>query len=320
MSVGCKKSLSQKGKTPRGRYACAEDLCDAYEPDGANTPAETTEKPRRHAVRLMDELREASPPPSRASRASRAAREETDPAACVRPVVKPLAPRTKPPRTSLPPVELPEAAGYDILSVRPTGEGETVAVTLSVPAEEGGAPEKLRLYLLVEQYAELGVRPGPIDPADARELLAAGRFCAAVKRGMYLLQYGDQSARRLAYKLTARGVERPVAEEAAAYLVRKGYIHEDDTARRRAEQGIGKLWGPRRIREDLRANGFSPAAVEEAMDALREVDFASNCAELIRRRYAPVPPDRAARQRVVAALLRYGYDMDTVRAVLRDED
>ncbi len=219
-----------------------------------------------------------------------------------------------------------------ILSVHPEGEGETVAVVLTLPAHldevtSGGsgefadlsptATERVKLHLLVEQYAELGVRPGEITPQQAEELLEAGRLCAAVRRGMTLLQYGDQSAKRLAFKLTAKGVDRHTAEDAAAYLAAKGYIREDDTARRRAEQGVRKLWGPRRIREDLRAQGFSTEAIDDAMDALEEVDFEENCAAVIRRKYRGVPEDRAARQKLMAAMLRLGYGTDTIRHAMR---
>ena len=56
-----------------------------------------------------------------------------------------------------------------------------------------------------------------------------------------------------------------MASAAAEYLTRKGYIHEDDTARVRVRQNLKKGWGPRRIREDLRAKGFGTDALEEAM-------------------------------------------------------
>ncbi|MBQ1981934.1 MAG: hypothetical protein II229_01745, partial [Clostridia bacterium] len=61
---------------------------------------------------------------------------------------------------------------------------------------------RVRLHLLTEQYAERSVRVGTINPSEARELFEDGRFAAAVLRGLHLLQYGDQSARRLAFKLS----------------------------------------------------------------------------------------------------------------------
>ncbi len=244
----------------------------------------------------------------------------------------------KPPRRAdpMPPVS-PD--GYAILSVYPEGEGETMAVVLAVPADEakritagkGTAPEassadqtdkpgqlvKVKLHLLPEQYADLGVKAGEITAERADELIEAGRLCGAIRRGAALLGYGDQSARKLAYKLTAKGIDRETAASAVAYLAAKGYIRESGTAALRAQQGVGKLWGPRRIREDLRAQGFTPDAVEEALDALSEVDWAENCAAAIRKKYGEVPADKAERQKLTAAVMRLGYDSDTARQAMR---
>lgn len=176
---------------------------------------------------------------------------------------------------------------------------------------------RVRLHLLTEQYAERGVRVGTINPSEARELLEDGRFSAAVLRGLRLLQYGDQSARRLAFKLSAKGCDREVAAAAAAYLADKGYIREDDTARRRVEASLRKSWGPRRIREDLRANGFSADAVDEALESIADVDFEAACYELVCRKYTPLPDDRAGRDKIIAALIRLGYDAENARAALR---
>ena len=224
-----------------------------------------------------------------------------------------------------------------ILSVTPEGEGETLAVVLALPLseedrlDEGSAfneserhkkAKRVKLRLLVEQYADLqesgpAVRPGAITPARVEELMRAGELCAAIRRGMSLLQYGDRSARRLAAGLMAKGTSRETAEAAAAYLVDKGYIREDDTARRFAEQDLRKGWGPRRIREDLRARGFTAEAVDEAMETLEEVDFSEACARVIRKKYGELPKDYADRRKMTASLMRLGYDSDHIREASR---
>ena len=235
----------------------------------------------------------------------------------------------------MPPAGRGDSTEPCILSVTPEGEGETVAVVLMIPSPpseiEGKAPakpRKWRLHLLVEQYAELPaegvvVAPGTLTREQADRLMEAGELCAAIRRGMGILQYGDRSARRLAISLTAKGVAREMADRAAEYLVRKGYIREEDTACQRVRQDLRKGWGPSRIREDLRALGFLPDAVEQALASLDEVDFAASCAEVLRKKYGEIPEDRSARQKMTAALMRLGYDSghirEAVRMVLRDE-
>ncbi len=315
---------SRGSKKPYRRlYSCAEDLCDPYESaaPGDGEDGERCPKSRAHAVRLMDEIGESSDAPAECPTEKHRPAEVFGRTGCV----KPEKPQGSPPPARDDASAFPwgSATGYAILSVKPMGDGDTVAVTLSVPAAsedpagKGSARERLRLCLLVEQYADLRPQEGEISPEDAADLLAAGQFCAAVKRGMRLLQYGDQSARRLAWKLTAKGIDRENADAAAAYLARKGYIHEDDTARLRAEQDVRKLWGPRRIREDLRANGFTPEAVTEAMEAIGDVDFEETCVAAMRKKYRVVPKDSGERQKMVAALVRLGYDFETVRAAMR---
>ena len=214
------------------------------------------------------------------------------------------------------PLDLPSDARA-VLSVTPEGEGETVTVVLALPDPEGKKAQRVSFHLLVEQYAELGVKTGEITPEYADTLLDAGKLCGAIRRGISLLGYGDQSARRLAYKLTAKGVDRDTAARAVAYLTERGYIREESTATLRARQGVGKGWGERRIREDLIAHGFTREAVEEAMENISDTDWEENCTEAIRKKYGEIPEDRGERQKLMAAMVRLGYDTDTVKEAMR---
>lgn len=223
-------------------------------------------------------------------------------------------------RTSLPPSASAPDLSPDtraVLSVTPTGEGETVAVALALPDPEGKKAQRVSFRLLVEQYAELGVKTGEITPEYTDTLLDAGKLCGAIRRGISMLGYGDQSARRLAYKLTAKGVDRDTATRAVTYLTERGYIREESTATLRARQGVSKGWGERRIREDLMAHGFTREAVEEAMEDISDTDWEENCAAAIRKKYGEIPEDRGERQKLVAAMMRLGYDTDTVKEAMR---
>ena len=276
-----------------------------YDPDGG----EAEPRPLK-ARRLVDMVEGQEKPPRRDT-----SRKEPAPGN-----VPPKKRETKPsPRQDgeVPHTREPIPFAYTVLSVTPSGEGETVAVVITMPDPADGKIKKLSLHLLVEQYAELGVQTGEIIPEKAEAILDAGRLCGAIRRGMAMLGYGDQSARRLTYKLTAKGVEREIAVRAVAYLTDRGYIREDSTATLRARQGVEKGWGERRIREDLFALGFTREAVEEAMEDLSDVDWEENCALAIRKKYREIPEERHERQKLVAAMVRLGYHADTVKAALR---
>ena len=204
-----------------------------------------------------------------------------------------------------------------VLSVTPSGEGETVAVVMSLPNPAVGKAQRISFHLLVEQYAELAVRVGEISPEAADVLLDAGRLSGAIRRGIVMLGYGDHSARRLVTKLVSKGVEREIALRAVDYLTERGYIREENAATIRARQGVDKGWGERRIEEDLLVHGFTREAVEEAMAQLSEVDWEENCASAIRKKYRVLPEERGDRQKLVAAMIRFGYHTDTVKNALR---
>lgn len=200
--------------------------------------------------------------------------------------------------------------------------GEYLLVTLEGNTAEGQRLRQ-RIPLMAEQYAGMGVSVGSISVEEAARLTEAGQLCRAIRKGMELLGYGDLSVRRMVWKLTVRGADRETAAGAAAYLKGKGFLREESAAERRAEQGARKLWGPRRIRQDLMAQGYEEAAVQAAMEALSDpenpesTDYIANCATLIRKKYGEVPADRQERQRMLAGLTRLGYTYEQVREAAR---
>lgn len=220
-----------------------------------------------------------------------------------------------------------QESGTVILRVT-AAEGETNDGLLTVTVElsgEGGSRRQQDILLSVEQYAELGLHPGGISPEETERLMAAGELCHAIRRGLALLEYGDMSARTLTAKLTRRGIPREIAEEAARWLADKDYLQEESAALSRAVEGARKGWGLRRIRQDLLAHGYPVPSVEAALGALSDpddpafVDFYDSCLTQLRRRLGrdtPPPTDRAAREKLTAALLRQGFSMDEVREAM----
>ena len=288
------------------------DLEQIYinEPDGG----EATPRPLK-ARKLLDMMEGQGRSPNR-----KPSRKDTPPKEHPHRETAEKSPKSKPSpqlrRVSVPDSQ-PLPTVCTVLSVTPSGEGETVAVVMALQNHAGGKPQRVSFHLLVEQYAELGVKVGEVTPEAAEVILDGGRLCGAIRRGMAMLGYGDHSARRLASKLMGKGVDREIASRAVAYLVERGYIREESTATLRARQGVSKGWGERRIEEDLFAHGFTREAVEEAMTQLSDVDWEENCASAIRKKYREIPAERRELQKLMAAMMRLGYDADTVKAALR---
>lgn len=216
-------------------------------------------------------------------------------------------------------------ADISVTRIRSAEDGNLLLVTLEGSTDDGKRVRR-DVPITVEQYTALAVKDGPVTGEQAAALMQAGSLCLAVRKGMELLGYGDLSARRMVYKLTSRGIEPETAREAAAWLTAHGLIREDDAAYRRAVQDARKLWGPRRIVQDLRAQGYSAEVASSALVSLTGadcdpdeelppdcVDFEVNCAALIRKKYGTIPEDRAEMKKMVASLMRLGYDTDTIR-------
>ncbi len=258
------------------------------------------------AFRLVDELK--TNPRAKSTPAVKDTAPIKTPSPCVEPTVWA---ETAEAQAHLMTVPEPSSGGSRIIAITPMDGGEWVSVTLT----EG--KQRRHVRLLTEQYATLKPSVGDVPTELAEALDAAGKLCDAVRKGMELLGYGAVSHRRLVQKLTVRGFDKETAEAAADYLKDHGWLPETDDAVRFAEQGARKLWGPRRIREDLFARGFPSEVVTAAMESLEDVDFTDNCARVIAKKYGGTPDDGMERKKMVAALMRLGYTSEQIREAMR---
>lgn len=161
--------------------------------------------------------------------------------------------------------------------------------------------------------ATLAAKPREKSDADVQD----DPMEAVLAKAAELLGYDAMSPRRLSQKLLQRGYDTDAVEAAIVYLTERGLLRESDDAVRFAEQGVRKLWGTRRIREDLYARGFSADAIDEAMEALKSVDFEGNCAKVIQKKYGSPPQDTAELKKMTAALVRCGYTFSEIKAAVR---
>jgi len=53
------------------------------------------------------------------------------------------------------------------------------------------------------------------------------------------------------------------------------------------------------------------------MEEISDTDWDENCAAAIRKKYGEIPEDRGERQKLIASMMRLGYDADTVKEAMR---
>ena len=200
-----------------------------------------------------------------------------------------------------------------LLRVRAADNGAVLYFTVEYVGDDGPTHEELCVF-----SARLDRVPGvgAIDASTLELLLREDAMYRAMRTGMQALSAADCSAQRLVYKLFTKGFARELAQSAVRELARAGYLDERRGALREAERGVTKLWGDRRILGDLRAKGYGTEALSAACDYLAGENAEERCRRLVKKRRIVLPEDRYGREKVIAALLRYGYTPGTVRAVL----
>ncbi len=198
-----------------------------------------------------------------------------------------------------------------IRSLQAQNDGSEVVVC--VLFESGEHREEQRLPLTVEQYCELKPVKGEIDEEFFERIEAASGLCQAIRCSENLLSYGANTVYTLTQKLTRRGFSREIALEAAKKLQQMGMINEEEYLRREFERCLQKLWGSKRIYAHMWERGFAKETIEGLPMLLETVDFAENCAKLLRKHYSAIPTAPEERRKVVASLGRYGYSLEEIR-------
>lgn len=168
---------------------------------------------------------------------------------------------------------------------------------------------------------EAGLRIGM--QLDSDMLLQIERTCIqtrAMSKAYNLLSYGDMSRARLIEKLKHRGFDEDVAALCADRLCMSGYIDDKRYAAALADSYARvKLYGPLRIYRELIRHGIDSADAKAVTDGLC-VDWYQNARTLAEGRYKCDVHDIKQRQKLIAALMRAGYDYETAKAVTASAD
>ncbi len=202
-----------------------------------------------------------------------------------------------------------------IRALRAQHEGAEMLVLLLL--ENGEHQEQKSLVITTEQYCELNLVRGPITEAVYERIEEAAELCRALRSGESLLSYGANSVQALTRKLVGKGYKREVAAIAAERLADYGLIDEERDMQREVEKCLRKLWGAKRISAHLWSKGYAQETMKGLSNLLEEVDFAQNCAELIKKHYGEIPTDADEHRRMIASLSRYGYSIGEIREAIR---
>lgn len=112
--------------------------------------------------------------------------------------------------------------------------------------------------------------------------------------------------------------------ESAEYAVEKcrelGFIDDYDFAERYAnELATRKKYGISRIKNELYLKGISSEITESVINSL-DIDFSQCIIDIIEKKYSGCLNDEKGKRRMIAGLMRSGYNYSDIRSALADID
>ena len=186
-------------------------------------------------------------------------------------------------------------------------------LTLQI-SDDADNKERRKLLIFTNQYLELGLRKGMILDEDTFDALEkCSRECLAIRKGSDLLAYSSSSRKRLIDRLKNKGIDRETAESAASHLAKIGAINEDLNAEHEVSSCLRKLWGKKRIYQELLAKGYEKEHIANAIEDISKDQMIENCVALFRKKHKMLPDDPNVRKKIVGSLVRYGYTFDEIK-------
>lgn len=142
-------------------------------------------------------------------------------------------------------------------------------------------------------------------------------FSAALNKAYNILSFRSHGKKELIKKLMSKNIEKQAAEYAAFYMVKKGYINDENYAMELLEYYNGKGFGKSRIRTEMIKKGLSKEIIDDVLEDF-ENDY-KKIREILQNRYSVQDlKDKKIKNRAVSYLLRQGYSYDEIFSQIRD--
>lgn len=157
----------------------------------------------------------------------------------------------------------------------------------------------------------------PFDRASFDAFLAGRSYPFAMDKAVSLLAMRGRTRKEIRDALVRNAYPPHTIERVLERLDEAGYVDDAGFADHWATARISRGIGSRRIRMELRQKGVDAAVIEETLGAMDTEEQLSGACKIARR--AAHGKDlslRADRQKVMAALMRRGFDYETARQAL----
>lgn len=174
-----------------------------------------------------------------------------------------------------------------------------------------------------ETWLRSGFAPGDeIDDEALHALLQDSAAHRAHEKALYLLEHRAHSKKELADKIARSEFDREAAQQAAERMEELGLVDDEQYARRLAQELFTrKKFGVRRVKQELRQKGIAEEIIQLVLDefSTEQEESAEKIRAILERKYPAAWEDEKVRRRAIAALQRYGYGMEDIFAVLKED-
>lgn len=158
----------------------------------------------------------------------------------------------------------------------------------------------------------------PFDRAQFHAFLLERSYPFALDKAVSLLASRARTEQEIVSALRQNAYPEQTIARVMARLHEEGYIDDAAFAGQWVSARTAKGMGARRIRQELRLKGVSQHDIDKALDSVDEeetLDAAVRAAEKASR--GRDLSDPADRQKIIAALVRRGYDFSTAKTALQ---
>ncbi len=173
-------------------------------------------------------------------------------------------------------------------------------------------------WLTKGMYAERPVQAEEmLDPEEYARWVLLRQYRPALEKAVAMLAARACSRGEISQKLKASGYSPQAVEMVLVKLEKERLLNDREFASQWARYRTDQRYGPRRIAAELKRKGLAEEDAEEALSALPEEEQLSRAKQLARKGFDRARADEDPRktlQRVMAAIVRRGYDWDIARA------
>jgi regulatory protein len=148
-------------------------------------------------------------------------------------------------------------------------------------------------------------------------------FEKAKNYAFLLLKFRLRSEKELIWRLKRKKFDAATIKKVLEFLKEKDFINDKDFAKSWAESRLKRVWGLKKIKEELKLKGIAQDTIDNQIAEIKksycEKEIVSEIIEKRTKRLKGIEPEKAKR-RIYAYLLRRGFSQDVIIEALNHTD